>query len=71
MSRCRYRPATFLGPTLPTVTVFGPTLQQRYRPLQTVIDRYLILPLLALQALKALQALPILKGPFEQIFKVL
>ena len=34
----------------------------RYRPFT---DRYRILPLLALQAL------PILKGPFEQIFKVL
>ena len=41
------------------------TLHQRYRPLQTVTDRYRILPLLALQAL------PILKGPFERIFKVL
>ena len=58
MSRYHYRPVTVLGPTLPTVTVFGPTLP-------TVTDRYRILPLLALQAL------PILKGPFEQIFKVL
>ncbi len=33
--------------------------------LPTVTDRYPILPLLALQVL------PILKGPFEQIFKVL
>ena len=65
MSRCRYRPATFLGPTLPTVTVFGPTLPNVTATLPTVTDRYLILPLLALQAL------PILKGPFEQIFKVL
>ena len=30
------------------------TLHQRYRPLQTVTDRYRILPLLALQALQAL-----------------
>jgi hypothetical protein len=41
MSRYRYCP----------VTVFRPTLHQRYRPLQTVTDRYRILPLLALQAL--------------------
>jgi hypothetical protein len=44
-----------------SVTVFGPTLPN-------VTDRYRILPLLALQAL---QVLPILNGPFEQIFKVL
>ena len=76
MSRYRYRPVTVplphrdrpvtvLGPTLPTVTVFGPTLPNVTQRDINVTDRYRILPLLALQAL------PILKGPFEQIFKVL
>ena len=65
MSRYRYRPITVLGPTLPTVTVFRPTLPNVTQRDINVTDRYQILPLLVLQAL------PILKGPFEQIFKVL
>jgi hypothetical protein len=55
MSRYRYRPVT--------VTVPLP-LPPRYRFGPYVTDRYRILPLLALQAL------PILNGLFEQIFKV-
>ena len=51
MSRYRYRPVTVLGPTLPTVTVFGLTLPNVTPTLPTVTDRYRILPLLALQAL--------------------
>ena len=43
----RYRPLPFSGQRYTT-------LHQRYRPLQTVTDRYRILPLLALQALQAL-----------------
>ena len=46
----RYHPVTVLGPTLPTVNVFGPTLlnvterytnvTDRYRPLLTVTEFY-------------------------------
>ena len=68
MSRYRYRPVTValpsryrFGPYVTdryrfraNVTQRYATLHQRYRPLQTVTDRYRILPLLALQALQAL-----------------
>ena len=61
MSRYRYRPLPFSGQRYPTLRNVTSTLP-------TVTDCYQILPLLALQAL---QAIPILKGTFEQIFKVL
>ena len=57
MSRYRYRFWPYVTDRYrfrANVTQRYATLHQRYRPLQTVTDRYRISPLLALQALQAL-----------------
>jgi hypothetical protein len=59
----RYHPVTVFGSPLPFSGQRYPTSLNVTSTLPTVTDRYRILPLLALQAL------PILNGPFEQIFK--
>ena len=52
MFMSRYHPVTVLGPTLPTVTVYGPRLPNVTQRDINVTDRYRILSLLALQAIK-------------------